>query len=312
MGSRSLGAVHRGRADGPDARRHAVGPELVVVGLAYFELHLPRFRFPRPGEERFVASVRATAGGALNTASVARALGVDARVAHPAGDGPTGAALRMLERRIGLPAATWPVEGDPAVSLVFSGRGERTFLSAARLPTLQACPGLPRARWIHAAGLVEARLLAGPLARARVAGAGVSVAGSWAPAELRRLARRTDVPWDLLVLSRREAELACGDARRAPERLAGAATSVVVTDGARGARGMLLGRTVRGRARKTAVVDPTGAGDAFCAGLLVGLLRGLSPSRAVALGCRSAERVLGRRGGLAEDASAFADLRRFR
>ena len=51
--------------------------ELCVAGLVYFEVFVPGGVIPPPGEELFVDNLRLGLGGALNTASVAAALGLD-------------------------------------------------------------------------------------------------------------------------------------------------------------------------------------------------------------------------------------------
>ena len=53
--------------------------DLVVVGLAYPEVHGPAQVRPVAGEEVFVQGMQLTLGGALNTASVAAALGLKRR-----------------------------------------------------------------------------------------------------------------------------------------------------------------------------------------------------------------------------------------
>lgn len=284
--------------------------DLCVAGLVYFEVFVPGAHLPGPGEEVFVERLRMGLGGALNTASVARALGLDTVLAYPRGGGLTDIAIASCLRRLGVSARTWPAREDPAVSLVLSSPEDRSFISAADFEALGRCGDLPRARWLHIPGLAEARFLAAPMARARAAGARISVSGSWTPGELARLAAMTSCPWDLLVLNAKEAALAAGDPRQAPARLAGAAArSVLVTAGADGAFGILDGAEVHAPADAVEVREFTGAGDAFCAGLLAALLRGLRGEAAVALGCRAAGRILGQAGGVALDAARFSDLR---
>ncbi|MBM4394962.1 MAG: hypothetical protein FJ087_04655, partial [Deltaproteobacteria bacterium] len=112
-----------------------------------------------------------------------------------------------------------------------------------------------------------------------------------------------------IAMGDRVAGIAMGDAESAPGALAGrAAWSVVVTDGGRGAFGVLLGEEVREAAEPVTVVDPTGAGDAFAAGLVVALDRGLSPREAVRLANRVAGRVVGIHGGTVRDRALLAGL----
>jgi sugar/nucleoside kinase (ribokinase family) len=90
--------------------------------------------------------------------------------------------------------------------------------------------------------------------------------------------------------------------------LAVGADSVLVTLAANGVCGVLGGTTLRIPALTVPVVDPTGAGDAFCGGLIAGLLRGATPKAAVLLGTRAAARILQQTGGLVTDPGIMADL----
>lgn len=283
--------------------------DLCVAGLVYFEVFVPGAHLPDPGEEVFVERARLGLGGALNTASVAAALGIDVLLAHPSGDGLSDAAVAHRLKTMGLPAHTWPGRNDPAVSLVFASPEDRAFVSAADFEALGRCGALPPATWIHVPGLVETRYMAAPMAQARAEGARISVSGSWAPGELARLTTLTSQPWDLLVLNAKEAAAAVGDPRQAPARLAGAAHSVIVTAGAEGAFGVLDGVPVSVPAEAVEVREFTGAGDAFCAGLLAALIQGRLGDEALALGCQAAGRILGQHGGVVLDPSRFDDLR---
>ena len=282
--------------------------QLCVAGLVYFEVFVPGARMPAPGEEAFVEGIRMGLGGALNTASVAAALDVDVLLAHPRDHGLSDHAIAHETTRLGIRTVTWPSRRDPAVSLVFSGPEDRAFVSAADFEALSHCGALPRARWIHVPGLLEARYMAGALAKARAAGTRISVSGSWAPGELGGLRAHTTQPWDLLVLNAKEAAVAVEDPRKAPERLQGAAASVVVTAGPEGAFGRLEGTWASCPGDQVAVKDFTGAGDAFCAGLLAALLRDEHGETALRRGCRVAERVLTQAGGVVEDRALLADL----
>ncbi|MFM9438133.1 ribokinase [Janthinobacterium sp. CG_23.3] len=280
--------------------------ELLVAGLAYFEVHVPAGAPPQPGEERFVSTIGLGFGGALNSASVAAALGLRVALCVPAGAGVADHALALLARRLGIALTALPCGDNPAISLVYASADERAFLSAADFTALERVETLPPARWIHVPGLEEAARLAAPLARARGAGAQVAVSGSWTPARLAALTARRDCPWDLLVLNDKEAHAACGDVAEAPRHLAGAARSVLVTQGAQGAFGTLNGYGVRLPAAALAVCDPTGAGDAFCAGLLAALIRGAAPEPALRLAGAAAGHILQQRGGVLDDPARIA------
>lgn len=282
--------------------------ELCVAGLVYFEVFVPGQRMPAPGEEEFVQNIRLGLGGALNTASVAAALGLSVSLAYPRGDGLSDGAIAQRIAQLGIATAHWPARADPAVSLVFSGPDDRAFLSAADFASLGQCSALPTAQWIHVPGLLEARHLAAPLAKARAAGARISVSASWAPDELAALKSIRTQPWDLLVLNAKEAAMAVSDASQAPVLLQGAAVDVVVTDGANGAFGRLGGRAVRCLAVPTVAIDFTGAGDAFCAALLTALIRNMDGDHALHHASKVAAKLLTQAGGVVETPALLADL----
>jgi ribokinase len=89
-----------------------------------------------------------------------------------------------------------------------------------------------------------------------------------------------------------------GDPERAAEVLATRFGEVVVTLGAEGALWTDGRDTVRADAVPVdSVVDSTGAGDAFAAGLLAARLGGAAPAEALAAGARLAAEAVGRPGG---------------
>lgn len=284
--------------------------ELLVAGMAYLDVFIPRTPLPPPGQERFVDAITLSLGGATNSASVAAALGLDVALCVPLGDGIADLALTAFGEQIGLALLPIAARDDPAISLVVSNAADRAFVSAASYAALDRVAELPRARWILVPGLEEAARLAPALAHARKRGARIAVCGSCSPARLASLARQSDTPWDLLVLNEEEAAAACGDAYDAPQRLARAASSVVVTLGAAGAFGFLEQEAVTAEAPVVAVTDTTGAGDAFCAGLLGALIRGQRPADALAFGATAAAHLVQQRGGTMFDPVRIATLRK--
>jgi hypothetical protein len=201
--------------------------DLGVVGLVFFEVFVPaEAAWPPPGEEHFVDALPVGLGGALNTASVARALGLDVALISPRGGGLTDLAIAARVAALGLHDLPWPAPSDGAITLVRSTPHDRAFLSAIAPGTLAGCPPLPAARWIHVGGLGEAELLADRLAEARAAGARVSVSAGWDPPRLAALRARleagsTTPPWDLFFANAREAEALVGTAEGAEHQLAG-------------------------------------------------------------------------------------------
>lgn len=126
---------------------------------------------------------------------------------------------------------------------------------------------------------------------AREAGVPVSLdlnyrAALWSPTEagvvLRDLVRRADV----VLVTEEEARLVVGGAD-GRELLAGLAAlgpdHVLLKQGAAGSLSTIEGRIHQIPARRVDVVDPVGAGDAFAAGYLSGLCRGLGAEERLAL-----------------------------
>lgn len=89
-----------------------------------------------------------------------------------------------------------------------------------------------------------------------------------------------------LLLNEEELDCEIGDL---PEEL-----PVLLKQGEKG--GVCLPQQIRWEARPTEVVDLTGAGDSFVAGLAAGLVRGLSTSESLEMGAKLAARVIGRPG----------------
>ena len=74
--------------------------------------------------------------------------------------------------------------------------------------------------------------------------------------------------------------------------LADAVPIVVLTHGARGCEVISRGRTQRVGVHAAREVDPTGAGDVFAAGFLLGLARGMAPLEAARLGAGAASVIV--------------------
>jgi ribokinase len=140
-------------------------------------------------------------------------------------------------------------------------------------------------------GSREAALSA--IARARSAGMAVSLDPSSAallPGGLRQLGRSVD----LVVPNSEEARALAGvaDPVAAARALAGSFPEVVVTLGEDGALWSDGSELVRVGAPAADVVDTTGAGDAFAAGLLAARARGAGPVEALEAGCALAARAV--------------------
>ena len=90
------------------------------------------------------------------------------------------------------------------------------------------------------------------------------------------------------------------EAAAQPDLVAALAAAVPLVASTQGARGCALvggGRTRRVGVHPAREVDPTGAGDAFAAGMLLALARGDDPAEAARLGAAAASIVVEGRGG---------------
>ncbi|MDT7640430.1 MAG: 2-dehydro-3-deoxygluconokinase [Pseudonocardiales bacterium] len=187
----------------------------------------------------------------------------------------------------------------------------RAGSAASRLSPADIDPALiERARILHVTGITPAlsksaaEAVECAVTVARAAGVPVSLDVNYrsrlwdlstAQARLRELVPRVDVIFasvdELPVLGAHDAD----PVRAAEQLLAGGPHTVVVTDGANVACSVGKGEVVRQPAFPVRVVDPVGAGDAFVAGYLAGLLDGFDePARmrqaaAAAAICVSAE-----------------------
>ncbi|MEU5784174.1 carbohydrate kinase family protein [Micromonospora lupini] len=239
-------------------------------------------------------------GQAANTAAWIAAQGVAVTLVGAVGDDDAGrdrvAELDRagvdcaVERVVGAPTGTVIVLASDGERTMVTSRGANLALSAEHVE--KALAAAPDAGHLHLsaytlldAGSRGAGLRA--LAAARERGLTTSVdAASAAP--LRRVGARTFLGWvrdvDLLLVNADEATVLAGGLDPAAQGRALSATArrVVVKRGAAGA--VWVDRTTpvcAGAARRVAVVDVTGAGDAFAAGLLTAWLAGASPSAAL-------------------------------
>ncbi|GAB3956397.1 carbohydrate kinase family protein [Micromonospora vulcania] len=247
------------------------------------------------------AEVRLGGGGqAANTAAWIAAQGVDVTIVGAVGEDEAGRDRVAELDRAGVHCAVDRVEGAPTGTvIVLATDGERTMVSQRganlRLSAEhveRALAAVPDAGHLHLsaytlldAGSRGAGLRA--LAAARERGLTTSVdAASAAP--LRRVGAAAFLSWvrdvDLLLVNADEATVLAGGLDPAAQGRALSATArrVVVKRGAAGA--VWVDRTAPvsvAPARRVAVVDVTGAGDAFAAGLLTAWLAGATPAAAL-------------------------------
>ncbi|MFC3505203.1 carbohydrate kinase family protein [Micromonospora krabiensis] len=247
------------------------------------------------------AEIRFSGGGqAANTAAWIAAQGVPVTLVGAVGDDPAGRDRLAELERSGVDCAVDVVEDAiTGTVIVLATDGERTMVSQRganlRLTAAhvdRAVAAAPDAGHLHLsaytlldAGSRGAGLRA--LAAARERGLTTSVdAASAGP--LRRVGSAAFLAWvrdvDLLLVNADEAGVLAGGLDPAAQARALSATArrVVVKRGAAGAVWADRAATVSAApTRRVAVVDVTGAGDAFAAGLLTAWLAGAEPRAAL-------------------------------
>jgi len=239
-------------------------------------------------------------GSAANTAAWLVHAGVPACLIGRVGNDAAGRAqvAALQQAGVDVRVAVDPERPTGSCVVIVEPGGERTMLpdrgaNLALSPADVPADVFTGAAHLHVSGYTL--LHAGPrpaalaaLARARAAGVTTSVDPSSA-APLRDLGAAAFVRLvagvDLLLPNVDEAEMLTGErdpvvAAAALARLSGA--EVVVSCGAAGAVRSADGETLHAPAAPQPVVDTTGAGDAFAAGLIAARLSGAEPAAALA------------------------------
>lgn len=268
------------------------------------------------------------AGDSFNTAWYAKRLaGPETEVAYftAVGQDATSRRLELFTRAAGIvPEFLRRADRGLGLYMIHLAAGERSFCywrdtSAARTlaDELETLPGIGAGDLVFFSGITlailseagRARFLAA-LDRARAAGARVAFDPNIRPrlwpdkasmcAALMEGARRADIV--LPSFDDDAAWFGDADPQACAARYAQAgATLVAVKDGARPVwLWHKAGSAWIAPEPAAQIVDSTAAGDAFNAGLLIGLETGLSPAEAVQRGCALSARVIGQRGALAE------------
>jgi fructokinase len=301
--------------------------DVLCLGEALVDL-LPERRGPLESCGRFEAC---PGGAPANVATGLARLGLRVGFRGVVGDDPFG---RLLATRLGAEgiACAFRFSRERPTGMWFvalDDRGERSFFSPnARFSADKLlCPAdvdralLARARWLHVG--TSAHVLPEGRAALRAAVAAASDLGvlvSFDPnvrlhlwddlAPLRDLCADVLPRCAVAKLAEDELELCTGerDPERAAARLVALGTGVAcVTLGREGALVRRGEDVLRVPAEDVEVVDTTGAGDGYVAGLLAALARAGSPAaipraeleRAVRFANRVAARVVGRVGAVA-------------
>jgi sugar/nucleoside kinase (ribokinase family) len=290
-----------------------IAPPVLVLGDAAADV-VARMQEPlAAGSDAAARIVTREGGSGANVACWLAAAGAEAHFIGRIGADPQGlAATTALQRQGVIPHLA--VDGDHATGVVIvlvgadgnrtmvSDRGANLTLSPADIPVELFQPR----RHLHVSGYAllsegsrQAALHALRLARER--GLTVSVDPS-ASVSLQRAGTDRFLDWtyaaDVCLANLDEACVLSGkdDPDKAADALTAFYGEVVVTMGAEGSLWTDGDKPVRMPAAPAAVVDTTGAGDAFCAGFLAAWLAGVPPAGALTSGARLAARALARVG----------------
>jgi sugar/nucleoside kinase (ribokinase family) len=271
-------------------------------------------------QEKLVDGISLETGGSASITAVAAArLGLRVALAAAVGDDPAGRFMLGQLAAEGVDTASVAVRADvpTGMTVALSAGGDRAILTATGAVATLTARDVPsallvRARHVHVSSyfLVADSLgpgLAALLDAARAAGASTSLDTNWDPAQRWADPRLTEALAYTSLLLPNEAEalhLAAAlhppgvpgmpgvagvpglpGLEQAMAALTAAGPALVVKLGERGALYADGTRRYLAEPPPVKVVDTTGAGDCFNAGVIAGLLGGLDLPAAVALGC---------------------------
>ena len=279
--------------------------DLLCVGNAVADTKArPVSAIPARGKLGFVSTIGLHGGGcALNTGLAAARLGLRTGIGTAVGRDSFGDFLVRLLETEGVNTTGLLRDRKTQTSatvVLISPDGERSFLhtvgaSAAITDGIAPDRLLKGYRALHLSGFfLLPRLDGAParrlLARARKLGLTTSLDTCWDPGRRWRLVISCLPHVDYYMPSYEEAREVFGEA--APGRIASAALragvrrAVILKMGTKGCYALARGGApVSVPAFRVRAVDSTGAGDAFDAGFLAGILRGWRIERAILLGC---------------------------
>ncbi len=289
-------------------------PRILVVGSANVDFTVAAARLPRPGETITDGSLLVNHGGkGANQAVAARRLGAEVRFVGCVGDDASGREIRAALAQEGIDVAGISVTAAAATgtALIVVDREGRNQIAVAPGANRALTVEMVRRREVDVvwADVVMCQLetpletAAWVLREARTRGKTTLLN----PAPMRDDAVALVPLADCVTPNEIEAEgltgLAVGDAEGAVAaghalRKLGAGT-VVVTLGPAGALACTPQGDLRVPAFAVTVVDTTGAGDAFNAGLAVGLAERLALRDALRLASATAALACTRRGAQA-------------
>lgn len=272
--------------------------DVAVVGEIYLDHIFTGFaRWPQPGEEVFTKEyVQELGGGAAITACALGNLGRSVRVVGVVGKKELAWIAQRLSTFGVSSAGLGAGEDGTGVTVSISTSADRSFFTYLgtnmRLEELLAgetlLEHLGEARHVHFAMPITSALAARVLDRLRSADCSTSLDVGHQPHWLLEPANlETCSRVDYLLPNEREARIICGGDGDAYLRFTEAChwPSGVVKLGAQGAAMRDRNGTARVDALHVHAVDTTGAGDAFDAGFIDGLLDGESGQECLRRGC---------------------------
>ena len=270
--------------------------DVLVVGDANPDLLLRGDVRPRFGQvEQLLTGAELVLGGSASiTAAGCARLGLRTALLAAVGEDVFGRVVREALDARGVSLLAVPASGVPTgLSVILAPPGEdRAILTLpGTIPALRPADVtdelLERVAHVHVSSLYLqpglAAGLAGVFARARAKGVSTSLDTNWDPAQewasIEAILAVTD------VFLPNAAELRAITGASSPDAAAAAlvraGTTVVMKDGARGARAWWKGGECAAPGRVVEVVDTIGAGDSFNAGFLAARLGGGSIEEAV-------------------------------
>jgi sugar/nucleoside kinase (ribokinase family) len=272
--------------------------DVAVAGEIFADHVLTGFeRWPQPGEELFTDNyVREVGGGAAITACALARLGRRASLFAVAGRGDTWIEDRLRSFGVVVEDLRLIDEGT-AVTVSLSTREDRTFFTwqganrqlTEHLRSPQTQLRLTQAKHIHFAVALDRELALQLFPPLKEAGCTLSIDPGHHPDWLVKPENwRTCEEVDFFLPNEKEGQLMTGCER--PERILQELASAgirgaVLKLGREGAAALMDDRMIQAYAPAIDVVDTTGAGDAFDAGLIDAHLDGLLLPSALERGC---------------------------
>jgi ribokinase len=262
--------------------------DVLVVGDANPDLILRGDVVPRFGqaEQLLTAADLVLGGSAAITAVGCAKLGLRTALLAAVGDDVFGSLVRSELDKGGVTLLAADPHGAPTgITVVLSEPDDRGMLTLpgtipALMPADVTDELLEKARHVHVASLYLQPALAGGLAdvfrRARQIGRTTSLDTNWDPAEKWESLAEILAYTDVFLPNANELMAITGarDPESGAATLTDKGTTVVMKDGARGARAWWPGGEGAAPGRRVDVVDTTGAGDSFNAGFLAARLGG--------------------------------------